>query len=362
MGCSTLCNDCIDLLRAVLCGAYDLNGIVSTCNQITAAFHSNTSLAVSSSTRNRHILRFIGQPDHILGILRTETGRKQETIHCNAGQAVITAGNIVGILGTLDRNRVSFGAAIFSSDGNGHISGAVGRQVGRINADLCFAVVGSCLYFQLADPKGYVCGVAGGACAEGRTDGCIADRQALKVVIRGHGCSNRLGVRNRANTDIRVAIGSNNIRIGHLDRCAGGNRSLDLKGHRKQLGVLIDGIGKIVVVGHKPGFRDLGYVLFKEDGTPFFPDSLTQKWERFLANYHLPHIRLHDLRHSNATAMIAAGINAKVVQHRLGHANVSITLNTYTHVLPEMDQEAADKLNQALFANAQPINTSRFII
>lgn len=113
---------------------------------------------------------------------------------------------------------------------------------------------------------------------------------------------------------------------------------------------------------HKPGFHDLGYVLFKEDGTPFFPDSLTQKWERFLANYHLPHIRLHDLRHSNATAMIAAGINAKVVQHRLGHANVSITLNTYTHVLPEMDQDAADKLNQALFANAQPINTSRFII
>ena len=111
-----------------------------------------------------------------------------------------------------------------------------------------------------------------------------------------------------------------------------------------------------------PGFKDLGYVLFKENGEPFHPDSLTQKWERFIAKYHLPHIRLHDLRHSNATAMIAAGINAKVVQHRLGHANVSITLNTYTHVLPEMDQEAADKLNQALFSSAQPINRPPLII
>ena len=79
-----------------------------------------------------------------------------------------------------------------------------------------------------------------------------------------------------------------------------------------------------------PGFKNLGYVLFKENGEPFHPDSLTQKWERFVAKHNLPHIRLHDLRHSNATAMIAAGINAKVVQHRLGHANVSITLTTFS--------------------------------
>ena len=114
-------------------------------------------------------------------------------------------------------------------------------------------------------------------------------------------------------------------------------------------------------VVNKPGFKNLGYVLFKENGDPFHPDSLTQKWERFVVKHNLPPIRLHDLRHSNATAMIAAGVNAKVVQHRLGHANVSITLNTYTHVLPEMDQEAADKLNQSLFSNAQPITCPRII-
>ena len=115
-------------------------------------------------------------------------------------------------------------------------------------------------------------------------------------------------------------------------------------------------------VCNKPGFKDLGYVLFKENGEPFHPNSLTQKWERFVAKHNLPPIRLHDLRHSNATAMIAAGINAKVVQHRLGHANVSITLNTYTHVLPEMDQEAADKLNSALFSTPQIAPSQKYII
>lgn len=112
---------------------------------------------------------------------------------------------------------------------------------------------------------------------------------------------------------------------------------------------------------NNPGFKDLGYVLFKENGEPFHPDSLTQKWERFVAKHKLPPIRLHDLRHSNATAMIAAGVNAKVVQHRLGHANISITLDTYTHVLPEMDQEAAEKLNNTLFSSPQPMPSQKYI-
>ena len=48
--------------------------------------------------------------------------------------------------------------------------------------------------------------------------------------------------------------------------------------------------------------------------------------------------------------------------HLRKRINKNGSVNTYTHVLPEMDQDAADKLNQALFANTQPINTSRFII
>ena len=94
-------------------------------------------------------------------------------------------------------------------------------------------------------------------------------------------------------------------------------------------------------VATTPGFKNMGFVLCKETGEPFHPDSITQRWERFVAKHNLPPIRLHDLRHSNATALIAAGVSPKVVQHRLGHANVNITLNTYTHVLPSMDEDAA---------------------
>ena len=78
------------------------------------------------------------------------------------------------------------------------------------------------------------------------------------------------------------------------------------------------------------------------------PDSMTRKWRRFLNTHDLPKIRLHDLRHSNATALIQAGVNPRVVQQRLGHSDVNITLNTYTHVLLEMDMEAAQKLDDII--------------
>lgn len=99
----------------------------------------------------------------------------------------------------------------------------------------------------------------------------------------------------------------------------------------------------------KPGFRDLGYVICKEDGTPYHPDSLTKKWERFTAKSSLPHIKLHGMRHTNATALIGAGVNEKVVSERLGHSDVATTLRTYTHVLPSMDEEAAAKMDSILF-------------
>ena len=101
------------------------------------------------------------------------------------------------------------------------------------------------------------------------------------------------------------------------------------------------------------GFQDLDFVICQKDGSPYKPDSMTQKWVRFLDAHDLPRIRLHDLRHSNATALIQAGVNPRVVQQRLGHSDVNITLNTYTHVLPEMDVEAAEKLDAILLKRTE---------
>ena len=60
-------------------------------------------------------------------------------------------------------------------------------------------------------------------------------------------------------------------------------------------------------------------------------------------------LRLYDLRHSCATLLLAANENPKVVSKRLGHASITLTMDTYSHVLPDMQQSASDKLERMLF-------------
>ena len=98
------------------------------------------------------------------------------------------------------------------------------------------------------------------------------------------------------------------------------------------------------------GFTDSGLVVCQPNGKPFRPESMTQKWERFVAKHGLKPIRFHDLRHSCTTMMIEAGIDMKTVQTRIGHANITTTMNTYAHCTPAVDQSAADKLDNILFA------------
>jgi integrase len=65
------------------------------------------------------------------------------------------------------------------------------------------------------------------------------------------------------------------------------------------------------------------------------------------------HVRWHDLRHAHATLMLAAGVHPKVVSERLAHASIAITLDTYSHVLPELQAAAAAQLDAMLDAPAQ---------
>jgi integrase len=91
-------------------------------------------------------------------------------------------------------------------------------------------------------------------------------------------------------------------------------------------------------------WQDTGLVFTREDGTLVHPHQFSRFFERHVLASGLPRIRLHDVRHSYATAALAAGIPAKVVSERLGHANVSITLDTYSHVLPALQEDAANKV------------------
>jgi integrase len=89
-------------------------------------------------------------------------------------------------------------------------------------------------------------------------------------------------------------------------------------------------------------WRDSGLVFTRPDGAPIHPDLITDWFRRLARAAGLPPIRLHDVRHSYATAALAAGVPAKVVSERLGHATVAITLDVYSHVIPGMDAAAAN--------------------
>lgn len=97
-----------------------------------------------------------------------------------------------------------------------------------------------------------------------------------------------------------------------------------------------------------PGFCQEGYVLHLKDGSPYHPDSLTQKWRRFEAKHNLKKCRLHDLRHSCATSMVANHIKPKTVQKILGHSSYKITMDLYVHNTEAMEEEAANIMDQVI--------------
>lgn len=86
-------------------------------------------------------------------------------------------------------------------------------------------------------------------------------------------------------------------------------------------------------------------VFVTPEGKPLHLNTLTHRYKRLLSQSGLPPIRFHDLRHTSATLMLANGEHPKIAQERLGHSDISITLNLYSHVTMDMQREAADRLD-----------------
>jgi len=85
-----------------------------------------------------------------------------------------------------------------------------------------------------------------------------------------------------------------------------------------------------------------GHVFVREDGSPWHPDRISKLFDQAAKAAPVPRIRLHDLRHTWATLALRAGVHPKVVQERLGHKKISITMDLYSHVLPDMQESAAE--------------------
>jgi len=100
-------------------------------------------------------------------------------------------------------------------------------------------------------------------------------------------------------------------------------------------------------------WQETGLVIDRANGQAWDPRSFTSSWRGFLIKADLPRVRFHDLRHAHATLMLSKGVHPKIVSERLGHASIGITLETYSHVLPSMQQDAADAFDE-LFSETAP--------
>jgi integrase len=89
-----------------------------------------------------------------------------------------------------------------------------------------------------------------------------------------------------------------------------------------------------------PDYSEPDLVFASGVGTPIFAGNIRRAFERLLELARCPRIRFHDLRHTHASLLLARGVHPKVVSERLGHASIVITLDTYSHLLPTMQEDA----------------------
>jgi integrase len=97
-------------------------------------------------------------------------------------------------------------------------------------------------------------------------------------------------------------------------------------------------------------YEDRGEVFVNETGGHLHPKVLYRRYGSQIARAGVRTIRFHDLRHTSATLMLAEGVHGKIVQERLGHSNIAMTLDLYSLVTADMQKEAAERLEVLLDA------------
>jgi len=91
--------------------------------------------------------------------------------------------------------------------------------------------------------------------------------------------------------------------------------------------------------------NDSDLVFSTVEGKPLRPDAISRAWQTAAARAGIKVIRFHDARHTHASLMLKQGIHPKIVQERLGHSTIAVTLDTYSHVSPGLQEAAAQKFD-----------------
>jgi integrase len=139
--------------------------------------------------------------------------------------------------------------------------------------------------------------------------------------------------------------------VQSLVRTSGGAVLSTPKTQRSRRAIALDVRTLEALMNHRDQQRastESGLVFGRHDGSPLAPHSVSKTFVQLVKNAELPRIRLHDLRHTYATLALRAGVHPKVVSERLGHSSIALTLDTYSHVLPVLDSEAAERVAELL--------------
>jgi integrase len=121
------------------------------------------------------------------------------------------------------------------------------------------------------------------------------------------------------------------------------------KTRRARRVIALDGVTARLLARHRRRWGRHSLVFSRQDGTPRNPGAVTKRFAALVRGAGMPPIRLHDLRHTNATLALRAGVHPKVVSERLGHATVTITLDLYSHAVETLQQEAAARVSALVF-------------
>jgi integrase len=109
---------------------------------------------------------------------------------------------------------------------------------------------------------------------------------------------------------------------------------------------LKDHLTRRAVLAQNPEWKESGLVFTTNIGTPITPRNMLRHFKNKLTSIGLPNIRFHDLRHTTASLLLEKNVHPKIVSELLGHSNVTLTLNTYSHIINPMSGVAAEAMDE----------------
>jgi integrase len=159
--------------------------------------------------------------------------------------------------------------------------------------------------------------------------------------------------------DVDLESGTLAVRVA-LERAGGRFNLVEPKTKRSRRSIALPEIAVMALRAHRgrqlkerllagSEWRDaLGLVFTTPGGAPVHGTNVTRRFQEILSRTDLPRQRFHDLRHACASLLLAQGIHPRVVMETLGHSRIGLTMDTYSHVIPELQREAAAKIDAVL--------------